>query len=91
VVYGSLHELDNPDFFLWIDAVKQGDAPLRAEPLRIRFEKWLAADGILVTDFVRLPFNAAPNTSLIRSSRGLRRLRRRPVGPSPPRAGRDWS
>lgn len=41
-VYESLDRLDSPNFFLWIDVAKQGDAPLRARPLRGRLEKWLA-------------------------------------------------
>lgn len=41
-VYESLDKLDSPNFFLWIDIAKQGDAPLRARPLRGRLEKWLA-------------------------------------------------
>lgn len=40
--YESLDKLDSPNFFLWIDVAKQGDAPLRARPLRGRLEKWLA-------------------------------------------------
>ncbi|WP_132154857.1 hypothetical protein [Kribbella antiqua] len=41
-VYESLDRLDSPNFFLWIDVARQGDAPLRARPLRGRLEKWLA-------------------------------------------------
>lgn len=41
-VYESLDKLDSPNFFLWIDVVKQGEAPLRARPLRGRLETWLA-------------------------------------------------
>ena len=41
-VYESLDKLDSPNFFLWIDVANQGDAPLRARPLRGRLEKWLA-------------------------------------------------
>ncbi len=41
-VYESLDRLDSPNFFLWIDVAKHGDAPLRARPLRGRLEKWLA-------------------------------------------------
>ena len=40
-VYESLDKLDSPNFFLWIDVVKQGEAPLRARPLRGRLETWL--------------------------------------------------
>lgn len=41
-VFESLDRPDSPNFFLWIDIAKQGDAPLRARPLRGRLEKWLA-------------------------------------------------
>lgn len=41
-LYESLDKLDSPNFFLWIDVVKQGEAPLRARPLRGRLETWLA-------------------------------------------------
>lgn len=43
-VYESLDRINSPNFFLWIDVVKQGDAPLRARPLRARLETWL--DGL---------------------------------------------
>lgn len=42
-VYESLDRLETPNFFLWIDVAKQGDAPLRARALRKRLETWLAA------------------------------------------------
>lgn len=42
VVYESLDKLHSPNFFLWIDVAKQGDAPLRARRLRGCLEKWLA-------------------------------------------------
>src|SRR4051794_16695232 len=32
-------QVGQPNFFLWIDVVRQGDAPLRARPLRGRLEK----------------------------------------------------
>lgn len=41
-LYESLDKLDSPNFFLWIDIAKQGDAPLRARALRGRLERWLA-------------------------------------------------
>jgi hypothetical protein len=41
-VYKSLDKLDSPNFFLWIDLATQGDAPLRARPLRSSLERWLA-------------------------------------------------
>jgi hypothetical protein len=41
-VYEWLDKLNSPNFFLWIDVVKQGDASLRAKPLRGLLEKWLA-------------------------------------------------
>lgn len=41
-VYESLDKLDSPNFFLWIDVVQQGVAPLRSRPLRGRLENWLA-------------------------------------------------
>lgn len=41
-VYKSLDKLDSPNFFLWIDVVKQGEDLLRARPLRGRLEAWLA-------------------------------------------------
>ncbi|WP_286689391.1 MULTISPECIES: hypothetical protein [unclassified Aeromicrobium] len=40
-VYESLDKMDSPNFFLWIDVVKQGEAPLRARPLRSQLERWL--------------------------------------------------
>jgi hypothetical protein len=40
-VYESLDKLNSPNFFLWIDVVAQGRAPLGAMPLRRRLEKWL--------------------------------------------------
>lgn len=40
-VYDSLDKLSSPNFFLWIDVVEQGAAPLRARPLRRRLESWL--------------------------------------------------
>lgn len=43
-VYKSLDKMDSPNFFLWIDVVQQGDAPLGARPLRGKLEKWL--DGL---------------------------------------------
>lgn len=41
-VYESLDKLDSPNFFLWIDVVQQGVAPLRSRHLRGRLETWLA-------------------------------------------------
>jgi len=41
-VYESLDKLVSPNFFLWVDVARQGDAPLRARPLRGRLERWLA-------------------------------------------------
>lgn len=40
-VYESLDKMDSPNFFLWIEVVRQGPAPLGARPLRRRLEKWL--------------------------------------------------
>lgn len=40
-VYESLDKMDSPNFFLWIDVVRRGDAPLRARPLRGQLERWL--------------------------------------------------
>jgi len=40
-VYKSLDRLDSPNFFLWIEIVRQGAVPLGAKPLRGRLEKWL--------------------------------------------------
>lgn len=42
-VYESLDRLETANFFLWIDVAKEGDAPLRARPLRKRLETWLAS------------------------------------------------
>lgn len=42
VVYESLDKIDSPNFFLWIEVVRQGDKPLSAKPLRGRLEGWLA-------------------------------------------------
>ena len=44
VVYDSLDKLDSPNFFLWIEVERHGDAPLRVRPMRRRLEKWL--DGL---------------------------------------------
>ncbi|MGI5151470.1 hypothetical protein ACQEVC_34745 [Plantactinospora sp. CA-294935] len=41
-VYESLNRLDSPNFFLWIEVVRQGPGPLRAKPLRGRLERWLS-------------------------------------------------
>lgn len=41
-VYESLDKLDSPNFFLWIEVERQGDAPLGVRPLRSLLEKWLA-------------------------------------------------
>lgn len=40
-VYKSLDLLDSPNFFLWIEVVRQGAGPLGAKPLRGRLENWL--------------------------------------------------
>lgn len=41
IVYESLDKMDSPNFFLWIDVVMQGEAPLHVRPLRDPLEKWL--------------------------------------------------
>lgn len=41
-VYQSLDKLDSPNFFLWIEVVRQGPGPLRAKPLRGRLDRWLS-------------------------------------------------
>ncbi len=41
MVYASLDKIDSPNFFLWIEVVKQGDQPFGAKPLRGRLERWL--------------------------------------------------
>ncbi|WP_146758849.1 hypothetical protein [Micromonospora noduli] len=41
-VHESLNRLDSPNFFLWIEVVRQGPGPLRAKPLRGRLERWLS-------------------------------------------------
>lgn len=40
-VYESLDRIVSPNFFLWIDVVRQGDAPLAARHLRNKLEAWL--------------------------------------------------
>ncbi|GAA3945344.1 hypothetical protein [Actinoplanes auranticolor] len=42
VVYESIDRLDSPNFFLWIEVVRQGPGSLRAKPLRGRLERWLS-------------------------------------------------
>lgn len=42
-IYDSLDKLDSPNFFLWIDVVKQGPNPPSVRSLRSRLERWLAA------------------------------------------------
>lgn len=40
-VYESLDKTFSPNFFLWIDVARQGDAPLAARRLRSQLENWL--------------------------------------------------
>lgn len=40
-VHKSLDSLDSPNFFLWIEIVRQGAGPLGTKALRWRLERWL--------------------------------------------------
>lgn len=89
-VYESLDKLDSPNFFLWIDVREQGDASLRARPLRGRLERWLAGldpdDHQLGERRDDLPslthmdagwvieFHAIPKSPLARGKAGVRPL-----------------
>lgn len=89
-VYQSLDRLDSPNFFLWIDVERQGDAPFAAKPLRRRLETWLAGldpDDYPAVDQRRdLPelrhesggwaftFNAIPKSRSARGEEGVRPL-----------------
>ncbi|WFE21926.1 hypothetical protein O7621_00585 [Solwaraspora sp. WMMD937] len=41
-VYKSLDRLNSPNFFLWIEVVRQGLRPLRAKPRRGCLDRWLS-------------------------------------------------